>query len=159
MSLSRTVSQILVFFLLLLPLSGSQQLYVLNSLAETASYWNGTEIFNDAATLGLYPNDMLVMGDTLLVLNSGSHNLQIFDRFSYALVGNINLPVNSNPYEMALAEGNQLIISLLQSNQLARVDLTNYSVTDTISTGLSPEGILIVGDRIFVTSSSFNWND
>ena len=159
MSLSRTVSQILVFFLLLLPLSGSQQLYVLNSLAETASYWNGTEIFNDAATLGLYPNDMLVMGDTLLVLNSGSHNLQIFDRFSYALVGNINLPVNSNPYEMALAEGNQLIISLLQSNQLARVDLTNHSVTDTISTGLSPEGILIVGDRIFVTSSSFNWND
>lgn len=153
------LAKIITFFITLVPVMGEQQLYVLNSLAETVSYWNGTTIFNDAATLGLYPNDMRVLGDTLLVLNSGSHNLQILDRFSYAALGNIALPVNSNPYEMTRTGGHYLFATLLQSNQLARIDLNLNSVTDTVSTGPSPEGLLVVDDKIFVTSSSFNWDD
>lgn len=151
--------RILLMLLILQPLSASQSLYVLNSLAETVSYWDGTTILNNTTTLGLYPNDLLVKGDTLLALNSGSHNLQIFNRHSNALLGTITLPVNSNPYEMTLVNNEEVLISLFQSNQLARIDLRDGTISDPVVTGPSPEGIIVVNDKIYATSSNFNGSD
>ncbi|MCF7902321.1 MAG: T9SS type A sorting domain-containing protein [Candidatus Marinimicrobia bacterium] len=155
-SVSRTIFLILVQLQFLL--AGSE-LYVLNSLAETVSIWDGESTTNDVATLGLYPNDMLVKGDSLLVLNSGSHDLQIFDRTNLSQLAVISLPENSNPYEMMLDGAGNVLVSLFQSHHLARIDLNTGIVTDTVPTGPSPEGVLVNGNLVYVTSSNFNTSD
>ncbi|MCF7796163.1 MAG: T9SS type A sorting domain-containing protein [Lentisphaeria bacterium] len=156
----KSISRIIILTLIQthLLIAGSE-LYILNSLAETISIWDGETTTNDASTVGLYPNDMLIKGDSLLVLNSGSHNLQIFNRHNFNLLADIPLPENSNPYEMTLDGTGNVLVSLFQSNQLARIDLTTASVIDTVETGPSPEGILVADGHIYVTSSNFNSSD
>ena len=150
----------LIKSILILILTGSlllaqDQVYTLNSLAETVSYWDGAVNTNNVITLGLYPNDLAIRGDTLFALNSGSHSLQLFNRSSFAALGTIQLPENSNPYEMIFEESGRAIISCFQNNQIARVNLDGSGI-DTATTGDSPEGLCISGNQLFVTSSNFN---
>ncbi len=151
-----TLIKTILIFILTGGVSFAQdQVYTLNSLAETVSYWDGAANTNNVATLGLYPNDLAVRGDTLFALNSGSHSLQLFNRISFAALSTIQLPENSNPYEMIFQGSGRAIISCFQNNQIVRVNLDGSGI-DTVTTGDSPEGLFISDNHLLVTNSNFN---
>ncbi len=154
MSLKRTLLFLLPLIMTLQAIAND--LYVVNTLGETISYWNGSTTQNNVATLGLFPNDILVKGDTLLALNSGSASLQLFDRNNFSLLSTLNLAEGSNPWAMTLTPNDRVLITNWLANTVTVIDLQSLAIVTEISTGNSPQGVLQVADRIYVTTVSYN---
>ncbi len=145
----------LIFCLFVVRVQAADALYVLNSLGETLSYYDGQEMHNDVAVLGLYPNDLLITGENLLVLNSGTASLQRFTLNDFQLQDTLSLGAQTNPWRM-YQSGERLFVSLWASSQVAVVDLASFTVDTVFATGPAPQDLLASGNYLLITSVAYD---
>ncbi|GBE28785.1 hypothetical protein BMS3Bbin03_02736 [bacterium BMS3Bbin03] len=134
-------------------------LFVLNGLGETVSKIGLTEdrIWNNLYTTGDVPNQIRVWGDSLYILNSVSSTLQIVNLSAGRQVAEIDLGVNKNPWNFAYSKSSgKIFITNLMANSVSVVDVAAKAVVDSIDVGGSPEGILVVGNRVYVTNTAYD---
>jgi YVTN family beta-propeller protein len=131
--------------------------YVLNGLAETLSRIDleSGQVNNNIVTLGVVPNQVVYGNDMLYVVNSLSPSLMIIDPSNNSIAAQVFMPMNSNLWNVAVDE-NYAYVTGLATNSVYVVDLDTRSITDTLSTGTSPEGVLVHDNRLYVTNTGFN---
>ncbi len=138
--------------------------YVLNTMGETVSRinLNTGQVVNNFVTIGStnqsYPNQMVVRDTLLYVIASGTNEIQVINLNTGQTVSYFNLPQDSNPYWMDFKNQQYLYVSLLLNNSMARVDCISGILDDEISVGKSPEGVLIVGDKVYIACTGFDFD-
>jgi len=131
--------------------------YILNGLSETLSRINleSGAVENDILTLGVVPNHVVCNDDRLYVVNSISASLQVIAIENNQVVHEIPLPVNSNPWNVAV-ESEFAYITGFASSKVYKVNLSSATLADSFATGQSPEGIIIIDDKLYIANTAFN---
>ncbi|MFQ5637119.1 MAG: FlgD immunoglobulin-like domain containing protein [bacterium] len=149
----------IVALLCVVSLGRSQQtkhtLYVVNGLGRTVSKMDleSGEIRNDFVTVGDIPNRIFTKGDKVYVVNSVPAGITVIDGTNGQIVNNITLTVGSNPWSMGFAGENKAYVTNLFANTVTVLDLASGDSVDTIPVGVAPEGVLVLGDRAYVTNT------
>lgn len=131
--------------------------YVLNGNAETLSRINlqTDEIINHIVNTGPVPNQVAYYDNRLYVVNSGSASLQIISPTNNRTTAEIQLPINSNPLNVAFNGGFAYVSGFL-TNSVYKINLGINQVMDTFMVGPSPAGLTIVDGILYVCNTGFN---
>ena len=139
---------------------GADDLLVLNGVDNTLSsidFLKGETSLNGASFAG-FPNHAVVAKDRLYVVVSGSNQVILFNKQTLAPLDTLFTGAGTNPFAVAVDEKNNVYVSLLLANQVACFDAFGNEIA-RVDVGRSPEGILIVGARLFVANSGFRFSD
>jgi DNA-binding beta-propeller fold protein YncE len=151
-----------VFLLVFNPSAFAQsaRLWVANGLAETASrvVLDSGAVANHVITLDIIPNQIVVSGNFLLAVNSGSHNIQVFNRNTLAGLGTIELGAGRNPWNLVMVDSAIGYASNLVSGTVSKFNVLTKTVLDEFPVGQSPEGITFLKGRAWVCNTGFNPN-
>jgi DNA-binding beta-propeller fold protein YncE len=139
----------------------SDELYVINGGAETMSKVDleTDAVTNHILTLGLWPNDILIVRDTAYIVNSGSADVYMYDLIVQSKVRTIDIGSNRNPYRIAQIAPDTFIVTNWMTNTITKITSTGEKLGESPITGDYPQGILVRGDTSFITTVSFVWND
>lgn len=132
--------------------------YVVNNLGETLSKINLTtnQVFNDIEPLGWAPNQIVIQGDHAYVVNSLDHDIQIIDLTTENTVGYIDIGEPRNPFHMAFVDTQYAYVTnLMYYNTVSKVDVINQEVVGEYGVGLAPEGLMVVGNKLYVCCTGF----
>lgn len=131
--------------------------YVVNSLGQTLSQINLTtnEVTNDIEALGEAPNQIVIHGHYAYVINSLDHDIQIIDLATDNTVGYINIGEPRNPFHMTFVDSQYAYVTNLMTNTISKVDVIHRTVVGEYGVGQAPEGLLVVGNKLFVCCSGF----
>ncbi len=137
--------------------AAENHLYVVNGTSETLSRIDleTGEVENHIVTLGAVPNQVVYNEDMLYVVNSFSPSLMVIDPGTNSVVEEIALPVNSNPWNVALAEGFAYVTGLATA-LVYKIDPGQGSIVATFATGQSPEGVIVYEGRLYVANTGFD---
>jgi len=137
----------------------AQQVIVLNSGSQTLSKLDlQSQIVNNSfANIGLYGNQVCFTDNELWVVNSGDNNVQKIDKDTGNVLKTIQLDSSVNPWNL-IKKDNYLYISGLMSSSIYRVNTMNDEISSLYS-GTSPEGMIIVGNELFVANTGFQYPD
>lgn len=139
----------------------ADRLLIINGLAETLSEVdldNGT-VTNDIATLGLYPNDIIIVRDSAYILNSGSDDIYVYDLIADQVVDAYDVGAGRNPYRIVELAPDTLLATNWVANSLTRITTAGEIVGEYPIDGTNPQGLLVIGDKTFLTTVSFVWQD
>ncbi len=150
-----------IFFLLLTVTAVSDELYVVNGTAETLSRVDleTGDVTNDILALGLYPNDILIVGDTAYIVNSGTADVYMYDLVSQSVVRTVNIGAYRNPYRIAQIAPDTFIVTNWMTSTITKFTASGESLGEFPIAGDYPQGILVLGDTSYITTVSFVWND
>lgn len=140
--------------------SQSARLWVVNGLAETASriVLDSGTVSNHVITLDIVPNQIVVSGNFLLAVNSGSHNIQVFNRSTLALLGTVELGANRNPWNLVMVDSAVGYVSNLVTGTVSKFNVLTRTALDEFPVGLSPEGVAFLKGKVWVCNTGFNPN-
>jgi sugar lactone lactonase YvrE len=153
---------IMVTALLLIPsMAFGDELYVVNGLAETLSRINldSGAVANNVAQLGLFPNDILIVRDTAYIVNSGSDDIYMYDLAKRKKVRTIDVGSGRNPYKMAQIAKDTFLVTNWLANTVTKFTSSGSVIGEYEVGGENPQGILAKGDRSYITTVSFVWQD
>ena len=138
--------------------AASSVLYVLNGLGNSISIVDLTKdiVYNNVATVGMWPNQILYNSARLYVVNSGSNNVQVFDDSTYTLKGTIALGANNNPMFIAILNTEKAYVTCWLSNCVKVVNPTSFAVLKTIPTGVGTTGIAIANGKVYVSNTAYD---
>lgn len=165
--MTRTIRQSALFVLgvwMMLPCPSafgqSARMWVANGLAETASriVLDSTAISNHLLTLGIVPNQIVVAGSFLLAVNSGSSNIQVFDRATLAELGTVELGPNRNPWNLVMADSAVGFAANYATNTVSKFNLISRTVLGEFPVGQSPEGVAFARGKLWVCITGFDPN-
>lgn len=133
--------------------------YVVNTLGMTLSKINlsTNEVVNDIEGLGYAPNQIVMQGDYAYVINSLDHDIQIIDLGSESTVGYVIIGGDRNPFHMAFVDSQYAYVTNLMTNSISKIDVINKMVVSEYGVGLAPEGLIIVGDKLYVCCTGFQF--
>ncbi|MGB7062230.1 MAG: YncE family protein [Candidatus Zixiibacteriota bacterium] len=133
--------------------------YLINNLGKTLSKINLTtnQVVNDIVALGEAPNQVIIQGDNAYVVNSLDHNIQIIDLTTENTVGYIIIGGDRNPFHMAFVDSQYAYVTNLMTNTISKVDVINKMVVGEYGVGLTPEGLMVVGDKLYVCCTGFQF--
>lgn len=139
----------------------SARLWVANGLAETASriILDSGTVSNHLLTLGIVPNQIVVSSNYLLAVNSGSSNIQVFNRGTLVELGTIELGPNRNPWNLVMTDSATGYVTNFVTNTVSKFNLISRTVTDEFPVGQSPEGLALARGKIWVCNTGFNPDD
>jgi len=136
--------------------------YVVNSYPgdETLSKINLStdEVVNDIDILGASPNQIVIQGDLAYVVNSLDHDIQIIDLKTETTVDWINIGEPRNPFHMAFVNSQYAYVTNLMTNTISKVDAIDKTVVGEFAVGQAPEGLLVVGNKLYVCCTGFEWS-
>ncbi len=153
-----------VIFIPTLAFSADKIAYILNSTGETLTKINMTTgvVTNDIVTISSdvqsFPNQIVVRDSLAYVIASGTDELQIINLKSETTVDYINTGAFSNPYWMAFYDSQYVFVTLMLTNEVAKIDVLSGLVVDEITTGISPSGIVIFNHKAFVVCSGYDFD-
>ncbi len=135
-------------------LIGSHTLFVLNANSQTVSKINldSATVTNDFAEAGDVPADIATYGSHLLILNSTPPSLEIANLSDGTITQTVNLPLNSNPYQL-LVDQDAIYVTGWLSNQLYLINGLDFSLIDSVEVGVNPQGMISNSDYVFVANS------
>jgi DNA-binding beta-propeller fold protein YncE len=136
---------------------GQRWAYVLNGNSETLSRVNleTGAVVNHIVNTGPVPNQVVYYDNLLYVVNSGSASLQIINPAANQTVGEIQLPINSNPLNINFG-GDYAYVSGFLTASVYKIDLASRAVVDTIAVGQSPAALAVVDGILYVGNTAFN---
>uniref|UniRef100_A0A7V3ZXG9 YncE family protein n=1 Tax=candidate division WOR-3 bacterium TaxID=2052148 RepID=A0A7V3ZXG9_UNCW3 len=134
-------------------------LVIVNTLSETVSFYDMDKdtLYEDILKTGRTPNDLLIIGTTGIIVNSGFQGvpaLDIIDLSQMQLLSRKPLPIGSNPYSIAYMNGNYYVT--LSANNMVYELNQNFLPVDSFPSGKWPEGIATYNGKIFVASTGFD---
>lgn len=135
----------------------AKAVYVLNSAATSISVINleTGEVFNDVATVGTWPNQLVYHKGNLYCVNSGSNNIMVFNTDTWA-VDAIDLGAGNNPMNLVFYDDNTVYVACSISNKVLKVDLVSKTVTQSIDVGVGATGIAFTNGNIYVANTAFD---
>jgi len=151
-----------VFFLISLVLScfslfGSTA-FVVNSSSQTLSkidFVSG-QVNNAFSPVGLYANRVGVTNDFAYVVNSGDNSVQKIDIETGQTITNIFIESSSNPYDIIIGQ-NYAYVTGLFTSKVYKINLDTDIVEDEINVGISPEGMVIYGNKLYVADTGYQY--
>jgi len=136
--------------------------YVVNSYPgdETLSKINLTtgDVTNNILWLGESPNQIVIQGDSAYVVNSLDHDIQIIDLTTETTVGYIDIWEPRNPFHMAFVDTQYAYVTNLMTNTISKLDVINQEVVGDYGVGQAPEGLIVVGNKLYVCCTGFEWS-
>jgi len=131
--------------------------YVINGSSETLSRIDleTGQVQNHIVTLGAVPYHIICANERLYVVNSFSPSLMVINPVNNSIEREIQLPLNSNPWNVAV-DGNFAYVTGLARNSVYKLDLIQGTIANTYAAGLSPEGVIVSGNRLYVTNTGFD---
>ncbi|MCB5251004.1 MAG: T9SS type A sorting domain-containing protein [Candidatus Cloacimonadales bacterium] len=148
---------ILITFALMFVIVAAHEVIVLNSGSETLSLVDLTAqtTINNFAQTGLYGNQVYYVDDELWLVNSGDNNIQKIDTSNGNILQTVQLPSSSSPWSI-IKKDNYFYVSGMMSGNIYRINAINNEINAAYS-GISPEGMLIVGNELFVANTGFEY--
>lgn len=133
--------------------------YVVNTLGMTLSKINlsTNEVVNDIESLGDSPNQVVIQGDLAYVVNSGNNDIQIIDLGTENTVGYIDVWPYGNPFQMAFVDSQYAYVTNLMAGSISKVDVISKTTVGEFGVGLAPEGLMVVGDKLYVCCTGFQF--
>lgn len=156
-----TAISTMILTALLTVVAYSDELYVINGGAETMSKVDleTDAVTNHILTLGLWPNDILIVRDTAYIVNSGSADVYVYDLIAQSSVRTIDIGSYRNPFRIAQIAPDTFIVTNWMTNTITKITSTGENLGESPIAGDYPQGILVRGDTSFITTVSFVWND
>jgi len=117
------------------------------------------EVFNDVVSVGKTPNQIVIRGNKGYVVNSdrASNNIQIVNLDADSTEGYIEMTQPySNPWHVAFLNDTIAYVTNFNVNTVSVVNVIAREVTDTIEVGIGPEGVAVVGDKVYVTNTEWD---
>ncbi|GAB4377033.1 MAG: hypothetical protein Kow0042_24130 [Calditrichia bacterium] len=159
------IPTILSIFLLCISLttvySGSipKTAYVVNSGGNTLSVVNlqTQVVIEDTLSPGAFsfPNYMVIHQERGYVVNSGTHDIMVFDLETLQKVKTIYLPTGTNPWALEFFTDSLFAVTLFNTDEVAIVNRYTDQIVQMIPVGTSPEGIKLTGDKLYITNTGF----
>lgn len=136
----------------------ARTLYLINGSAETLSKMvisDGT-ITQNIVNTGLIPNRILTHNGLIYVVNSGTDNIMVIDPQNEGVISKtIGLVQGNNPWQMAFVSSDKAYVTNFKDNSVSVINVTTESVLKDITVGTGPEGILVVGDKAYITNTGY----
>lgn len=142
---------------------GNTVLFVLNTLSEDLSLLDvdgDSLLAHPWAGAGLWTNRIAwdSLHSRLWVVNSGDNALQVF-WLDTARVDTVTLGEGRNPYDLALSTRyRRAYVTNWLTHTLSVVDLDSLRVVNEVGVCFNPQGVTVVGDRVFVACVDFLHN-
>lgn len=109
---------------------------------------------NTDLRLGDTGSDLLIRGDTMWVVVSTSRSIEMFHRRSGLWLGRLRFDDLREPYKMAFVNDSVAVCTFLNDASIAEFNARRLSVrVARADVGPAPEGIAVVGGRIYVANS------
>jgi DNA-binding beta-propeller fold protein YncE len=133
--------------------------YIVNNLGQTLSKVNLTtnQVVNDIEALGEAPNQVVIQGDHAYVVNSLDHTIQIIDLTTENTTGYVIIGEPRNPFHMAFVDSQYAYVTNLMTNSISKVDVISKTVVGEYGVGLTPEGLIVVGNKLYVCCTGFQF--
>jgi streptogramin lyase len=130
--------------------------WVVNSLASTLSRVDLTtdSVTVNVLSLGQFANDIVISGSTGYVVNSGSNQVQIINLETGQSLGAIEIYRGQNPYSITLDGNQKAYVTNELTGNVSRLDLTSNLEDTAVSAGVSPEGICIYQNKLYITDTN-----
>lgn len=96
------------------------------------------------AETGLMPIEIVTHGDSLFVLNHGSHDVVKLDAETLEQQG--KAAVGENPY-YAVASGGTLYVSSMDADVISEIDIESFTVTKEIPTAAGPHAMVLEEEK------------
>ena len=135
-------------------------MYVINAFARTLSKMNleSGEVTNDIVVIGDIPSKIRTRNDRVYIVNSVPPEVMVVDGRTAAIERRIPLPEGSNPWDMVFTGTRQAYVSHYVTNTVSIVNLETGTVEGEIEVGEGPQGLLVVGNTVFVANTG-GWPD
>jgi len=117
------------------------------------------QVTNDILTLGLWPNDILIVRDTAYIINSGSSGIFMYDLIDRLVVREIYLGANRNPWDMVRVTPDTFLVTNWLTGTISKFTSTGEIISERSISGENPQGIIASGDTCYITAVSFVWQD
>lgn len=143
-----------------IPPPTSKAVYVLNAIATSISVINLEEekVYNDVATVGTWPNQLVYHKGKVYCVNSGSNNIMIFDADSWEAETPLNLSTGNNPMNMVFFNDDIVYVACSVSNKVLQVNMDSKTVIRRINAGLGATGIALANGKIYISNTAFDGN-
>lgn len=154
------MKKILSAIILLLAFSAiaGLRVFTVNSNSQTLSKINLVtgSVNNSFVSVGEWANRVYLHEDRLFIVNSGDNSVQVVDPDSGQTITHIHVADFSNPFAMSF-HGDTGFVSGLVTGEVYAVDLLSNQVTGSIETGISPNEMLVHGDRLYLVCSGYQY--
>ena len=142
--------------------TGPTNLFVANMTTLSVIDLELGDVSNDVFGLGNAPNDMTIVGDLLVVVNSVSNDLNFFHiaddgTLSPDDVVDVGVAQNNNPWAVASDGQGNLLISNYMQNSISVLSLASRQIERTLEAGMAPGPIAIVGDFMYVANTGYDF--
>ena len=134
-------------------------LYVLNSGGQSISVVDLLEnqVYNNVATVGTWPNQLLYRDGMLYCVNSGSNNIMIFDVDDFTANPEvIDLGAGHNPQNMVFVDDNIAYVSCSISEKVLKVNVSSKTVLAEIDAGVGCTGIALSDGKIYASNTGYD---
>ena len=134
-------------------------LYVLNSGGQSISVVDleTEEVYNDVATVGTWPNQLVYRDGKLYCVNTGSNNVLIFDVNDFAASSEvIDLESGHNPQNMVFTDDEIAYISCSLSESVVKVNVSTKTVLEEIDAGVGCTGIAYANGKIYASNTAYD---
>lgn len=131
--------------------------YVLNSSGTSISVIDLEEdsVYNDVATVGVWPNQIVYRDEKLYCVNSGSNNITIYDVSTWDSETPIVLGEGHNPMKMAFYNDNTAYVSCSVSNKVLKLNIADKTVDREMPAGTGCTGIAIANDKVYAANTGY----
>jgi hypothetical protein len=118
-------------------------------------YINVFESANNNSQLGSVGDDMKIVGDKAYILMSGSENLNVVSLVDHSLGRTASYP-GATPHDLVIdSPRNRAYVTRLFSSSILVLDLSSLAIIDSVRVGANPQGMVLVGDNLFVCNSGY----
>lgn len=109
---------------------------------------------NKGLRLGDTGSDIHLRGDTIWIVVSTSRSIEMFHRRSGLWLGRLRFPDLREPYAMAFVNDSVAVCTFLNDASIAEFNARTLTVrVPRVEVGPAPEGITVVGSRVYVANS------
>ena len=142
--------------------TGVKNLFVANMTTLSVINLDSGNVSNDVFGLGNAPNDMIITGDFLIVINSLSNDLNFFHisddgTLSPDGVVDVGVAQNNNPWAAAPdGQGHLLITNMLQDS-ISVLSLASRQIVQTLEAGTAPGPIAVACDFAYVANTGYDF--
>ena len=142
--------------------TGATNLFVANMTTLSVIDLESGDVSNDVFGLGNAPNDMIITGDLLVVVNSLSNDLNFFHiaddgTLSPNGVVDVGVAQNNNPWAVASDGRGNLLISNLLQNSISVFSSDSNKIVRTLHAGVAPEGIIVADGFAYTVNSGYDF--